>query len=440
MTRRPPGHASVEEHPKGSGRYRVRATVDGKLKTIASGLTEAVAKETADAYAVIRNETVLHEGVTLEQFGVGFLDRRELAGIRGIKKDRSCWRAHVASAPIAALAVSTLTRRDVIEWRDALKGKYRTRLKALNLLRVALAEAVDRELLKANPARDVVIHRAAAATDEDDLEGVLNPDEQRRLIEAVPEPHRAAVVFSLCTGLRQAEQWWLKWSDVLADRVVVRRSVGGKPPKSGKPRHVFLLPPAAFVVKALPRRAEWVFPAVRGGRRPEGKAPKGWHRWIAKAGITRTIRWHDLRHTCATSLLAGWWGRKWTLDEVCKFMGHSSVTVTERYARKLNETQELAVAATPMLEFPAPSHPKELSAGADSGIRTRDHRFTNGAKSRAIPARSLGGVFPRGNIVGTPGAWALALAAESALRPKVSVTLPVDSSRPARKKGARHAG
>jgi hypothetical protein len=30
--------------------------------------------------------------------------------------------------------------------------------------------------------------------------------------------------------------------------------------------------------------------------------------------------------------------------------------------------------------------------------------------------RLLGGVFPRGNVAGTPGAWALALAAESALK------------------------
>jgi hypothetical protein len=35
--KRKPGHASVEEHPKGSGLYRVRRRVGGRLVTLASG-------------------------------------------------------------------------------------------------------------------------------------------------------------------------------------------------------------------------------------------------------------------------------------------------------------------------------------------------------------------------------------------------------------------
>jgi integrase len=46
----------------------------------------------------------------------------------------------------------------------------------------------------------------------------------------------------------------------------------------------------------------------------------------------RHVRWHDLRHTCASSLVAGWWGRRWTLQEVQAYLGHSSITMTERYA------------------------------------------------------------------------------------------------------------
>lgn len=91
--------------------------------------------------------------------------------------------------------------------------------------------------------------------------------------------------------------------------------------------------------------------AIQPERLPRTPAAKtgsgGWHKWVEAAGIKRRIRWHDLRHTCATSLLAGWWGgRKWTLDEVCGYLGHSSVKVTERYARKLGETQAKAVSET----------------------------------------------------------------------------------------------
>ncbi|MEO6575667.1 MAG: site-specific integrase, partial [Polyangiaceae bacterium] len=42
--------------------------------------------------------------------------------------------------------------------------------------------------------------------------------------------------------------------------------------------------------------------------------------------------WHDLRHTCASALVSGMWGRAWRLEEICALLGHSSITVTQRYA------------------------------------------------------------------------------------------------------------
>lgn len=353
--KRPAGHASIEEHPKGSGRYRVRPRINGKLTTIGSDLSEADALALAAAHATVRNAGEVKRGITVAQFGPGFLDRRELAGVRSMRTDRSSWKTHIAGDPLGALAVATLERRDVVEWRDRLKGAHRTRVRNLNLLRVALDEAVERGLLPSNPARAVKIHRASAATAKDDLEGILSPVEQQRLMAAVPARERPLVVFALCTGLRQAEQWWLHWEDVEGATIVVRRSKGGLPPKSGKPREVPLLPPAIAALAELRsrKRSGVVFRGARGSKRQEGKAPLLWSRWVEAAGIKRHIRWHDLRHTCATSLLAGWWGRKWTLDEVCKLLGHSSIMVTERYARKLNETLKHAVSGTPMLMFPS---------------------------------------------------------------------------------------
>lgn len=368
MKRRADGQANIEEHPKGSGRYRVRARVNGVLKTVGSGLSMAEATELASGYTVVRNTEVLREGLTLAQYGVGFLNRREEAGVRGIQKDRYAWGKHIAADEIGSLPVATLSRRDIVEWRDRRGGlAHRTRVKVLNLLRVALTEAVDRELLKTNPALEVRVHKAGAARAKDDLEGVLTPAEQQALIAKVPERDRATVVFALCTGLRQAEQWWLHWSDVGPSSIVVSRSSGGLPPKSGKPREVHLLPAAHAALRSLGRGKGIIFTAPKGGRRQEGKPPRGWAKWVKAAGIKRHIRWHDLRHTCATSLLAGWWGRKWTLDEVCSFLGHHSVTVTERYARKLNETQRLAVSETHMLGFEVPlKFPGNDAKGAKS--------------------------------------------------------------------------
>jgi integrase len=44
------------------------------------------------------------------------------------------------------------------------------------------------------------------------------------------------------------------------------------------------------------------------------------------------VRWHDLRHTCASFLLSGAVGRRWSMAELKEMLGHASVTTTERYA------------------------------------------------------------------------------------------------------------
>ena len=73
------------------------------------------------------------------------------------------------------------------------------------------------------------------------------------------------------------------------------------------------------------------FQTPRGCRRDRGKL-YGFHEHLKKAGIKRRVRWYDLRHTCVSSLVAGWWGKPRRLEEVRDLLGHSSVEVTERYA------------------------------------------------------------------------------------------------------------
>jgi hypothetical protein len=53
---------------------------------------------------------------------------------------------------------------------------------------------------------------------------------------------------------------------------------------------------------------------------------------VSMANIGRRVRFHDLRHTHASHLLQGSWGRKWMLSEIAQMLGHSSVNMTTRYA------------------------------------------------------------------------------------------------------------
>jgi integrase len=56
-----------------------------------------------------------------------------------------------------------------------------------------------------------------------------------------------------------------------------------------------------------------------------GIDPKGRHDQMP-------VRWHDLRHTCGASLISGWWGRAWRLEEIKELLGHKDISVTQRYA------------------------------------------------------------------------------------------------------------
>jgi integrase len=430
--KRAPGQASVEEHPKGSGRYRVRARIKGKLRTVLSGVPEAEAEEAANAYANIRHAEVLREGLTLTQFGVGFLDRRERKGIRAIDADRDRWSLHVDRDELGAMPIATIVRRDVLDWLDRRsKRAHQTQKNALNLLRVALQEAVDRDVIQSNPARDVRVHRAGGAKETDDLEGILSPDEQTLVLAKLTDEDRPVVQFALFSGVRQSSQWWLKAADCHGDNVFVRRH------KNGRPRTLHLLAPAREALAAsLTRAKQWAFPALRGGRRHKGDLPPAWRAALVAAGITRRVRWHDLRHTCATSLLAGWWGRKWTLDEVCDYMGHSSVKVTERYARKLQETQQKAVAETKFPNGNGGSGKGSESLASETLCKTVIRGFESRPHLRINPADSESAEPGNGEQSGnaTPGGWAVALAAEAVLRPLAKTR---GRSVSGRKRGAR---
>lgn len=361
------GEASVEEHPKGSGQYRVRArTGGGPLRTLVSKLTRPQAVEHAVAYSALKRAEELREGITLAQFGSGFLDRREKRGVRSIKEDRNRWRAYVEGDAIGGIPVSSLRRGDVIEWRDRLltsksaRGrmglKPQTVKNALSLLTVALQEALDRELCSRNVAEDVSLPRGLGATTRVELEGILLPAEQEALLGTVPAHQRPAVLFALAMGVRWSELSWLKWEDVRDDAVFIRRSRRGLPTKGGKPRRLPLSPPALLALEGARalrvKDSPWVFPGPRKGG-PRDQPPSQWDKWLAAAGVTKHVRFHDLRHTTATSLLAGWWGgEKWSLEEVRRLLGHSSVQVTERYARLLDELLDKAVARTSFKLFP----------------------------------------------------------------------------------------
>ena len=372
-----------------NGRHRVRLFVNGQRRSFGTAATEDAAARLERA-VVAKLENDGRE--TLAKFGRKWLEQREASGQRGARTYLGHWQTHVEGSALGAAAPELVSVALVETWLRAMQKKracspFQKADRPLSPKTIKCVVAVLRLVLDAarvapNPVaqlrdlvREVTRKKGADATrepwtylDQHELVSIMDTD-------AIPEPERLIISFAILTGLRQGEQNNLELADVRigdeAPHVVVRFGAKNQPTKGGRPRRVYLLPRAAEVVQRwleiLPTWApenheRLLFPTPSGGRMCRGKTPFVRTVWdkatksgrkhdyfpdlLARAGITRKVRWHDLRHTCASALVAGWWGRRWTLDEVREHLGHTSHTTTARYAHLADSAIKRAAAET----------------------------------------------------------------------------------------------
>jgi integrase len=150
-------------------------------------------------------------------------------------------------------------------------------------------------------------------------------------------------------GLRRGELVALRWRDVdfLGHKIIVRRSLSAetelRSTKRRRAREVPLPDQAAAALERLSRRGEFTGPddyvfANRFGRRLDPSALRRRFERARDAAGLEPLRFHDLRHTYGSLLVAG----GIDLPSVKAAMGHSHVTTTERYlhARPAGELAE----------------------------------------------------------------------------------------------------
>ncbi|MFQ5382815.1 MAG: site-specific integrase, partial [Dehalococcoidia bacterium] len=192
----------------------------------------------------------------------------------------------------------------------------------------------------------------------------LTPDEVRKLLAFVEEtPRFALYALAVTTGLRRGELLGLRWDDIDLDRgrLTVRRTLqqvkgrGQIPlePKTPRSRRTVAL--SALAVEALRRHerlqeeasrqagSAWqdtgtVFATSVGTPFEGGVVSRTFQSDLSTAGLPR-VRFHDLRHTCATLLLEGDTNPK----VVQEMLGHSTIVLTlDVYSHVLPHMQERA--------------------------------------------------------------------------------------------------
>ena len=159
----------------------------------------------------------------------------------------------------------------------------------------------------------------------------LTRAEAARLLAALPRHIRLVVLFLLSTGLRKTEAFELVWDRVNLENASINVRV-----KGGEDREILLSPEAVAVLREAPRTGRYVFDTTNWRKHFEAA--------LAAAEITN-FRWHDLRHTFAT-----WLGESGAALEIIKDqLGHSSISVTQKYRHVVRKELRAALQRLPAL-------------------------------------------------------------------------------------------
>jgi integrase/recombinase XerD len=185
-------------------------------------------------------------------------------------------------------------------------------------------------LYRVTLGRDEWFEKLPCARAPKKLPTVLSPDEVRRLLDVVAHhPKNKALLITLYgAGLRISEALGLKPADIDSQRMFIHVRSG----KGNKDRMVKLSPHLLAVLRDYWRACHpgvWLFPQARDRQRPmdEGTAHRIVARSARRAGITRRVSPHTLRHSYATHLLeAGT-----DLRSIQMLLGHSNLKTTARY-------------------------------------------------------------------------------------------------------------
>jgi integrase len=229
------------------------------------------------------------------------------------------------------------------------------------ILGSAFKQAVRWNMLQRNPCEGVELPRMERKEMQ-----ALSPEEVARFLAAAAEDDfNALFAVAVATGMRPEEYLSLKWSDldleartVTVTRTLVWRKGGGwyfGEPKTARSRRTITFPePLARLLKThRARQAEirlkagadyanenLVFATFEGTPlNIRNLTTRHFKPILKRANLSKNFRLYDLRHTCATLLLAANEHPK----VVSERLGHASITLTlDTYSHVLPSMQQAA--------------------------------------------------------------------------------------------------
>jgi integrase len=260
---------------------------------------------------------------------------------------RSNLEAHLVPG-FGDMALEDITPASIERWRARLTGlSPRTKNKLLVVMHGVMRRASQIWGLSSNPVAGVEKQRVPSAGD---LE-VFSPEEIMALVRGAASEQDAAIYLTAAfTGLRRGELLALRWRDIdfTGSLIRVRASYSASQlttPKSGKVRSVPMAPDVAAALARLAQRDRHasddslVFPGSEGQYLDGSALRRRYATALQRAGL-RPLRFHDLRHTFGTRMIA-----KVDIRRVQEWMGHADVQTTMRYLHYVPRPDDAALVA-----------------------------------------------------------------------------------------------
>ena len=222
---------------------------------------------------------------------------------------------------IGQLQVEAITRRDIEELHQMLKGTPYYANRVLALVSKMFRLAVQWGFCKENPAVGIPKFH------EEKRERWLNEKELKAVFKALAKHKNQtaanAIRLLVVTGSRKAEVLSAKW-----EQFDLKRGVWTKPShhtKQKKTEHVPLNDQARALLKQIKREGEFLFP---GGHDGHLEDVRGVWADVCTTAKLKGVRIHDLRHSFASHLVSS----GVPLAIVGRLLGHTQPQTTARYA------------------------------------------------------------------------------------------------------------